>query len=72
MIEFLQSYGLWIALAAVFFAMHRFGMVCCRGQKHRLAQDGQGPADKRLKDETPSVGAQRRAGTPSDKFLGGT
>jgi hypothetical protein len=28
MIEFLSNYGLWIALAGVFFAMHWFGMGC--------------------------------------------
>ena len=31
MIEFLQNYGLWLVLAGVFFAMHRFGMGCCGG-----------------------------------------
>ena len=33
MIEFLQHYGLWLVLAGVFFAMHRFGTGCC-GRKH--------------------------------------
>ena len=41
MIEFLQNYGLWIALAAVFFIMHRFGMGCCGGGHHQnLANRG--------------------------------
>lgn len=35
MFEFLQNYGLWIALAAVFFTMHRFGMGCCVGGHHQ-------------------------------------
>ena len=33
MVEFLQSYGLWIALGVVFLAMHWFGM-CCFSQPH--------------------------------------
>ncbi len=36
MMEFLQSYGLWIVLAVVFIAMHRFGVGCC-GAGHRHA-----------------------------------
>ena len=34
MVEFLQNYGLWIVLAGVFVAMHRFGMGCCGGGHH--------------------------------------
>ena len=56
MLEFLQNYGLWIALAAVFFTMHRFGMGCCgrghnlkpvnrdKGQPGATLKDGKGPA----------------------------
>jgi hypothetical protein len=35
MIEFFQNYGLWIVLAGVFFAMHRFGVGCCGTMNHR-------------------------------------
>ncbi len=36
MIGFVQEYGLWIVLAGVFIAMHRFGMGCCGGgHRHR-------------------------------------
>lgn len=38
MIEFLHNYGLWLVLAGVFFAMHRFGMGCCGGHDRRLLQ----------------------------------
>ena len=39
MIEFLQGYGLWIALFGVFVAMHWFGMGCCGGgHRHRPDQ----------------------------------
>jgi hypothetical protein len=31
---FLQSYGLWILLAAVFLAMHWFGLSCGGGHGH--------------------------------------
>ena len=57
MIEFLQNYGLWIALAAVFFTMHRFGMGCCGGgHRHISTQQDQekGGADGGTKAETPS------------------
>jgi hypothetical protein len=37
--EFLRSYGIWILLAAVFFAMHWFGMGCCGGHRHGSAGD---------------------------------
>ncbi len=36
MVEFLQSYGLWIALAGVFVAMHWFGRGCCGGGHRQL------------------------------------
>ncbi|HEU5393593.1 MAG TPA: DUF2933 domain-containing protein [Candidatus Methylomirabilis sp.] len=32
--EFLRSYGVWILLAGVFFAMHWFGMGCGGGRRH--------------------------------------
>ncbi|MBI3003361.1 MAG: hypothetical protein HYY54_07075 [candidate division NC10 bacterium] len=32
--EFLRSYGVWILLAGVFIAMHRFGMGCGAGHRH--------------------------------------
>ena len=34
MAEFLGSYGLWIALAAVMIGMHWFGMGGCGGRRH--------------------------------------
>jgi len=37
MSEFVQNYGLWIALGGVFFVMHRFGMGCCGGGHHHNA-----------------------------------
>ena len=42
---FLQSYGLWILLAGVFFAMHWFGMGC-GGHRHAgPREDGPTPPD---------------------------
>lgn len=39
MIEFIQNYGLWIALLGVFVAMQWFGMGCCGGgHRKRPAQ----------------------------------
>lgn len=34
MAAFVQTYGLWIALALVFIAMHWFGRGCCGGGHH--------------------------------------
>jgi hypothetical protein len=42
MIEFLQNYGLWIALAGVFVAMHWFGMGCCGGRQRQGREHGHG------------------------------
>lgn len=36
--EFIRSYGIWILLAGVFFAMHWFGMGC-GGHRHGAAGD---------------------------------
>lgn len=45
MVEFLSSYGLWIALAAIMIGMHWFGMGCCGGtRRHGSAPDSKGPA----------------------------
>ncbi len=52
MIEFLQTYGLWIALAGVFIVMHRFGMGCCGGGH----QHGAPPRNNALPDETQKDG----------------
>lgn len=49
--EFLRSYGLWILVAAVFVAMHWFGMGCggghSRGAPRDDAQDSPSGAKKR-------------------------
>jgi hypothetical protein len=37
--EFVRSYGIWIVLAAVFFAMHWFGMRCGGGHRHGSERD---------------------------------
>ena len=55
MIEFLHTYGLWIALAGVFFALHRFGIGCCGGQQQRPERRAQGPGGTNLKDERASA-----------------
>ncbi len=44
MLEFVQSYGLWIALAGVFVAMHWFGMGCCGGRQGRRKGQSDGDA----------------------------
>jgi hypothetical protein len=37
--EFIRSYGIWILLAGIFFAMHWFGMGCGGGHRHDAAAD---------------------------------
>jgi hypothetical protein len=37
MMEFLGSYGLWLALAAIMIGMHWFGMGCCGGGRRHSA-----------------------------------
>lgn len=60
MAEFLQEYGLWVALGGVFVAMHWFGMGCCG--RHRDA----GRADGR----TPDAPAAGQAGPGTDRKTG--
>jgi hypothetical protein len=63
MIEFLTNYGLWIVLAGVFFAMHRFGMGCCGGgHRHGPVERPQGvsggpPQTEKASEEGRSSGA---------------
>jgi hypothetical protein len=54
MVEFLQTYGLWIALGGVFVGMHWFGMGCCGGHRHNKED---GPTS------TTSEGAAKTQGT---------
>ena len=55
MIEFLQTYGLWIALVGVFIIMHRFGMGCCGGGHHRaLARRDEATPGENGQGEKPS------------------
>lgn len=37
--DFMRTYGLWILLGVVFFALHRFGAGCGGGHRHRAHQD---------------------------------
>jgi hypothetical protein len=55
MIEFVQNYGLWIALAGVFVAMHWFGRGCCGGRQGQGQGQGQGTegiSDQGVKGES--------------------
>ncbi len=63
MIEFLQTYGLWIALAGVFIIMHRFGMGCCGGGH----QHGPPPREKALPGE---IGKDKEVSDPASKPTG--
>ena len=58
MIEFAQNYGLWIALAGVFVAMHWFGMGCCGGRNRKKP----GQSDKEVAGGRP--GSESASGTP--------
>ena len=64
MIEFLQTYGLWIALAGVFFIMHRFGMGCCGGgHHHTLARRDQATSGENGRGEKPSQPVSKSTGS---------
>ncbi len=62
MIEFAQNYGLWIALAGVFIAMHWFGMGCCGGRRQEKPTQGQGVPGKEAKREPGSDATPRSKG----------
>ena len=63
MVEFVQNYGLWIVLAGVFVAMHRFGMGCC-GDRHRgLPQRDKALSGETTKGEAASETGSRAAGS---------
>ncbi len=64
MIEFLHTYGLWIALAGVFIVMNRFGMRCCGGgHRHlRAPQDEVAPREN-VQGDTPSRPAPKSGGS---------
>jgi hypothetical protein len=63
MIEFVQSYGLWIALAGIFVAMHWFGKGCCGGAHRQTPkQAGQDAAGGEVNAGRESEAAKSRAG----------
>jgi len=51
--EFIRSYGIWILLAVVFFAMQRFGMGCGTGHRHGSGSDDAPPKPSEEKKRTP-------------------
>lgn len=61
MVEFAQTYGLWIALAGVFIAMHWFGMGCCGRRDGRKPTQG----NEDIAGETPGGEKAPKAGPKS-------
>ena len=57
--EFLRSYGVWILLAGVFFAMHWFGMGCGGGHRHDARRDDE---PSKPGEEKKQVAQSRRTG----------
>ncbi len=57
--EFLRSYGVWILLAGVFFAMHWFGMGCGGGHRHDARRDDE---PGKPGEEKKQVAQSRRTG----------
>jgi hypothetical protein len=61
MVEFVQSYGLWIALAGVFVAMHWFGMGCCGGRRRENSAEpseraaGKSPGSENVSEASPKA-----------------
>ena len=64
MIEFAQTYGLWIALVGVFAAMHWFGMGCCGGpSRQKPTQPDEKVAGRGRESETASEATPRSRGS---------
>lgn len=64
MIEFVQSYGLWIALAGVFVGMHWFGMGCCGGRRReKSTQPGEKVAGRGSGSEKASEAGPKASGS---------
>lgn len=64
MIEFVQNYGLWIALIGVFAAMHWFGMGCCGGRsREKSTQPGERVAGKSPGSEKASEAGPKSSGS---------
>jgi len=62
-LEFILAYGLWIALAGVFVAMHWFGAGCCGGRRRsRSALPSEKAAGGSPGSETVSDAGPRSAG----------
>lgn len=62
MIEFVQTYGLWIALAGVFVAMHLFGRGCCGGGHRQIpTQNTQGVPGEGVEGEQKSESRKSKA-----------
>ena len=66
MVEFAETYGLWIALAGVFIAMHWFGMGCCGGRQRQRQRQGQGQGTEGGSDQGPRDNKAREV-TPKSK-----
>ena len=62
MTGFLSDYGLWIALAGVFFAMHWFGMGCCGGRGHRHESE---PKESKPDEHVPTSPTSAVTNEPS-------
>jgi len=64
MIEFVESYGLWFVLGAVFLLMNLFGMGCCGG-RHRH-ESSEGPRVDH--DQNPRAGQRSEAALRSNSI----
>ena len=63
MIEFIQNYGIWIALLGVFVAMQWFGMGCCGGHRKKQAQRTEGVSGDGAKESKTPDATQKSSGS---------
>ena len=56
--EFLQNYGIWIALIVGMFLMHRLGLGCGAGHAHR--RNGEGSAEGEAEPKEAKAAAEER------------
>lgn len=67
MVEFFQSYGLWIVLIAGMYLMHRLGIGCCggHGRGHGRRYGDTSKAGPRPTDSKASASEEREGSTSS-------
>ena len=70
MVEFLQNYGIWIAVIGGMFLMHRLGIGCCGGHSH--GHDDVAKAEPKSADAKAAEGEKPEAAGAASPPRGGS